>query len=264
MKRSYATVLGLLGCAAGSETATHAERPRPAAPSAAPAGDSPELPALAVAARPGRPREPVRIAMPRDGEELDPASVMALAVRVHGPARTSGEAALVLSLDGARPRPVIGESLGIAELVDATAPLALGAHDLVLAAVGSNGSVLEPSAGGVAAVRFFVGPRPAAPPPRRFVCLSPFGTYYGRAPAIALDFVLVPLESRATSGAPAPSAIASYGPDRRARAVGQGPFALGDFEPGDHEVTVSSAPGAPPALPGRCVFAYNPEIERTP
>jgi hypothetical protein len=265
MKRSYGTVLGLFGCAACSETATLAERPRPAAaPAARPAPESasPGLPELTAVPRPGRPSEPVRIVEPRDGAEIDLASAKGLAIRVHGPARTPGEATLVLSFDGARPRPVAGETLGLAELVETGAPLELGAHDLVLAALGPNGSVLEPSAGGVASARFFVGPRPAVPPPRRFVCLSPFGTYYGRAPAIALDFLLVPPDAKA--GAGVLSAIASAGPERRARAVGQGPFALGDFGPGDHEITLSPEPGAPAALPGRCVFAYNPEIERSP
>jgi hypothetical protein len=205
---------------------------------------------------------------------VDPAVLVGLAVRVHGPPRAAGDVAkspagdsdvsLVLSLDGARPRPVVGGSIGIAELLDEHSPLEPGAHDLVLAAVGSNGVALEPDAGGVASARFFVGRRPATPPPSRFVCLSPFGTYYGRAPAIALDFVLVPLYARGAPEVPAVAAIASGGAERRARAVGGGPFALGDFEGGDHLVTVTPAPGASPVLPGRCIFAYNPEIERSP
>jgi hypothetical protein len=249
----------LLGCAACSETASVAEGPRTAPPKATPEAVPEELPALSVLARSGRSREPVRIAEPRDGAELDPAALGGFAIRVHGPER---EASLVLSLDGARPRPVVGGTRGLTELIDGNASLERGVHDLVLAAVGSNGTVLEPRAGGVAAVRFFVGPRPRGAPPRRFVCLSPFGTYYGRAPAIALDFVVVPLEARGDANAPV--VAASSGSRWRVRAVGEGPFALGQFEGGDHQLTVTPAPGAPPALPGRCVFAYNPEIEPSP
>ena len=263
MKRSYRAILGLLGCAACSETASVAERPRTAPPKATPEAAPADLPTLSVLARSGRPSEPVRIAEPRDGAEVAPDALGGFAIRVHGPERSvASDASLVLSLDGARPRPVVGGSLGLTELIDGSAPLELGAHDLVLAAVSSNGTVLEPRAGGVAAVRFFVGPRPAVPPPRRVVCLSPFGTYYGRAPAIALDFVVVPLEAR--GDADAPVVAASAGSKWRVRAVGEGPFALGQFESGDHQLTLTPAPGAPPALPGRCVFAYNPEIEPLP
>ena len=263
MKRSYRAILGLLGCAACSETATLAERPRTAPPKTAPETTPEELPVLSTLARSGRPSEPVRIALPRDGAELDPASLGSFVIQVQGLPNAAGSGiTLVLSLDGARPRPVVGGTLGIAELVDGSAPIELGPHDLVLAAVGSNGTVLEPRAGGVAAARFFVGPRPAAPPPRRFVCLSPFGTYYGRTPSIALDFVLVPLDAR--SDAEAPIVATTSSPGWRARAPGEGPFALGDFAGGDHQLSVTPAPGAPPALPGRCVFAYNPEIEPSP
>jgi hypothetical protein len=156
-------------------------------------------------------------------------------------------------------------TLGISELLEPGATLSNGAHDLVLAAVGSDGIVLDPSAGGVTSVRFFVGARPNPPAAPRIVCLSPFGTHYGSAPSITLDVVLV---GRSAGTESAPSAmdvtIEGAGFSRRARTAGRGPFALGDFESGDHVVSVTPARGAAPALPGRCVFSYNRELERGP
>jgi hypothetical protein len=208
----------------------------------------------------------VRILAPQGGAVLDAAASKTLLVRVQGPSGgSSSQPALELSLDGARPRPVTATTLGISELLEPGVTLANGAHDLVLAAVGADGVVLEPSAGGVTSARFFVGARPNPPAPPRIVCLSPFGTHYGSAPRIALDVVLVGHE---TGKAIAPSAlevaIDGAGISRRAHAAGGGPFALGDFESGDHVVSVTPARGAPPALPGRCVFSYNHELERPP
>jgi hypothetical protein len=160
-----------------------------------------------------------------------------------------------------------GGAIGIAGLLDPGATLAQGAHDLVLSALGPDGVVLEPSAGGVAAVRFFVGRRPNALPPPRIVCLAPFGTHYGIAPSISLDVVVVGHARKAAMPEEGPVldvAIQGAGLSRRARVAGQGPFALGDFESGDHEITLTSAPGSPPALPGRCLFSYNRELERSP
>jgi hypothetical protein len=201
----------------------------------------------------------VRILVPFDGAEIDAQTVSALEIRVAAPALG---AALVLSLDGARPRPVVSGSLAVAELVDGGATLGAGAHDLVLAAVGADGIALDPEAGGVAVVRFFVGaPRTSVTPPSvpRVVCLSPFGTTYGKSPSIALDYVV-------TAGSPSALTVSVVGPggSRRARVEGRGPFALGTFPGGDHEVTLAAPPGAPPVLPGRCVFTHNPELERSP
>jgi hypothetical protein len=250
MRRSHGVLFTFLSCAGCSESASLAARPRPRAPETASVGAS-ELPVLPVLARTGRPPEPVRILEPPDGVEVDAASASGLSVRVRGPA------SLLLSLDGARPRPVVSEALRIADLLDPNDALAAGAHDLVLAAVGSDGLVLEPTAGGVASVRFFVGPRPTPPAPPRIVCLAPFGTFYGAAPGIALDFVVA-------SGNPTDANVEISPVARRARASGRGPFALGDFESGDYRVTLEPVPGTAPTLPGRCVFTYNRELERSP
>jgi len=250
MRRSHGILFTFLSCAGCSESASLAERPRAAAPAPANAGEA-ELPPLPVLARTGRPPEPVRILEPPDGAELDVASARSLSVRVRGPS------SLQLSLDGARPRPVVSDTLRIADLLDDSETLAAGAHDLVLVAVGPDGVVLEPTAGGVATVRFFVGTRPIPPAPPRIVCLAPFGTYYGATPTIALDFVVA-------SGDPTDANVEISPVARRARASGRGPFALGNFESGDYRVTLEPVPGAPPALPGRCVFAYNRELERSP
>ena len=53
------------------------------------------------------------------------------------------------------------------------------------------------------------------------------------------------------------------GGSRLARAEGPGPFALGAFPPGDHEVTLTRI-RIGGALPGSCAFTYNPELERSP
>jgi len=217
-------------------------------------------------ARSAGPPSPVRILAPRGGAVLDAAASKVLVVRVQGPSGASSpQPSLELSLDGARPRPVTATTLGISELLEPGVTLANGAHDLVLAAVGSDGVVLEPSAGGVTSVRFFVGARPNPPAAPRIVCLAPFGTHYGSAPSIHLDVVFVGHE---TATQIAPSAlevtIEGAGVSRRARADGAGPFALGDFESGDHMVFVTPVRGAPPALPGRCLFSYNRELERSP
>ena len=162
----------------------------------------------------------------------------------------------MLSLDGARPRPVVSGAIAVAELTGG-ATLVAGAHDLVLASVGADGVALDPSAGGLAAVRFFVGARPSPPPAPRVVCLSPFGTYYGKNPSIALDYVVTP----GNPGAPSATEVRAGG-SRLARAEGPGPFALGAFPPGDHEITLTSSGAG--ALPGSCGFTYNPELERSP
>ena len=131
----------------------------------------------------------------------------------------------------------------------------------------ADGVVLDPSAGGVTSVRFFVGTRPSPLPAPRIVCLAPFGTHYGSAPNIALDVVVVGHAGKASAPSAGPAldvAIEGASVSRRARAAGRGPFALGDFESGDHEITVTSAPGTEAALPGRCLFSYNRERERSP
>jgi hypothetical protein len=165
----------------------------------------------------------------------------------------------MLSLDGARPRPIASGTSKLGDLLEADVALSTGAHDLVLAALGADGVALDPAAGGVASVRIFVGSRPSAPVPPRLVCLAPFGTFYGSSPRIVLDFVVA-------SGTPvdADVTIEGAGGSRRARAVGRGPFALGDFENGDHRVTLTPVSGSPPMLPGDCVFVLNREIERSP
>ena len=264
MRRSDSVLLVLTCCVACAETPSLASRPSPR-----PAGESAETrarvePSLPALARSARPTSPVRILAPLALSTFDTAAAKSLVIRVQGPSGVPSPR-LELSLDGARPRPVVATTLGVSELLEPGAALANGAHDLVLAAIGSDGVVLEPSAGGVTSVRFFVGARPNPPPAPRIVCLAPFGTHYGSAPKIALDFVLVGRDSGNES---APSAmevaIESPGVSRRARASGGGPFALGDFESGDHVVTVTPAQGAPAALPGRCLFSYNRELERSP
>jgi len=166
---------------------------------------------------------------------------------------------LVLSLDGARPRPIASGTSKLGELLEPDVALAAGAHDLVLAAMGSDGVALDPAAGGVASIRVFAGSRPAAPVPPRLVCLAPFGTFYGSSSRIALDFVVA-------SGTPVDAVVTIVGKagSRRARAVGRGPFALGDFESGDHRVTLTPVSGSPPMLPGDCAFVLNRELERSP
>lgn len=248
----------MVPCAACGEGAAVAAGPRTA--SAAPVSEvrGAEVSALPSVARAGRPSEPVRIVEPRDGSTLDPASANGLAVRVQGRVDVgSPGASLALSLDGARPRPVVSGVVTIGDLGDPGVTLAAGAHDLVLAAVASDGSVLAPSEGGIASARFFVGTR-AVPSPPRIVCLTPFGTYYGNAPRVTLDFVVA-----AGSSLDAEVAIAGAGVTRRARTVGPGPFALGDFASGDHEVTLSPIGGGA-VIPGRCSFTVNREIERAP
>jgi hypothetical protein len=245
-------LLAVLACSACTENAQHAERPRAPSPAPVSIAQAPELSSLARVARSGRPSEPVRILAPVAGAELDPATASSLVVEVAGP--RDAVASLVLSLDGARPRPVAPGTLAAARLLGPGAALAVGTHDLVLAAVSAQGVALEPSEGGVAAVRFFVGPRPRVLEPR-VVCLSPFGTVYGKAPAVVLDFVVV-------GGEPADAIVVlrSEGTSRQVRASGTGPFALGDPSPGDHELSITLA--GVTAVPGRCGFAYNPELER--
>jgi hypothetical protein len=211
----------------------------------------------------------VRILRPENGAELEPARASELVVGVHAPVGDPKHG-LELSLDGARPRPVHGTSAPIATLLEPGAVLAPGAHDLVLVAVGSDGMALDPRTGGVATARFFVGSRPAALPPPRLVCLAPFGTLYGAAARIALDFVVVSGNPSAKSGVvPIESAdvvVAIEGPgvSRRARASGRGPFLLGEFSSGDYRVTLTPLPGSRPLLPGSCTFVRNPELERPP
>ncbi|HEX6766120.1 MAG TPA: hypothetical protein VF103_11595 [Polyangiaceae bacterium] len=267
MRRSHGVFLACAACAGCGERASLVERGPAATP--APVRDRvSELPLLPTVARTGRPPERARILEPLEGAELDADAARELSVRVEGargdpsvvaPGGEPAKMSLLLSLDGARPRPVELGTLGIRTLLDPGGELAAGAHDLVLCAVGPDGSVLDPEAGGVASVRFFVGRRPAATAPPRIVCLSPFGTYYGNAPKIALDFVVA-------SGDPLDVVVAidGAGGARRARAAGRGPFALGDFESGDYRVSLEPGEGSPPVLPGRCVFAYNREIERSP
>jgi hypothetical protein len=200
----------------------------------------------------------VRILAPANGAEFAPDAAQSLVISVSGPSNASERrVVLALSLDGLRPRPVTSGTLRAIELLDGGSSLGAGAHDLVLAAVGPDGIALEASRG-IASLRFFVGPRPAAPPPARLVCLAPFGTFYGKETRVALDFVVVSGTSNAVD-------IAIAGPDgtRRVRAEGSGPFALGAFRPGDHELSLTSAEGGS-ALPGRCGFTLNPELERAP
>jgi len=254
----------LTWCVACAEAPPLASGPSPARPFAPPEPRASAQPSLPALARSAGPPSPVRILVPRDGAVLDAAAWKSLVIQVQGPA-VAPSPRLELSLDGARPRPVTATTLGISELLEPGAALANGAHDLVLAAVGSDGVILEPSAGGVTSVRFFVGTRPNPPSAPRIVCLSPFGTHYGSAPKIALDVVLVGHGAGAGSTeSDMEVAIEGAGGSRRARALGRGPFALGDFESGDHVVTVTSARGTPPALPGRCLFSYNRELERSP
>jgi hypothetical protein len=218
----------------------------------------PALPALAPLPRAEAPSEPARILEPADGAEIDARTAHGLVVRVRGPLPgAERRGALVLSLDGARPRPVVSETLAIAELAGG-ATLDTGAHDLVLAAVGADGVALDPNAGGVAAVRFFVGARPSPPPAPRVVCLAPSGTVYGKNPSIALDYVVTPRNPSVSF-----AIEVRAGGSRLARAEGPGPFALGAFAAGDHEVTLTTS-GAAGALPGRCGFTVNPELERSP
>lgn len=265
MRRSYGVLLVFVWCAACAEAPTLASRPPPAT---AEEKSAPEPASLPVLARSSRPLSPVRILAPLDGSVVDAGTSSGIVIRVQGSSGTpSPNETLVLSLDGARPRPVGGTALGIAELLEPGMTLANGAHDLVLSALGPDGVVLEPSAGGVASVRFFVGGRPNPLPLPRIVCLAPFGTHYGSAPSISLDVVVVGHAGQATAPVDGPAldvAIQGAGVPRRARVAGRGPFALGDFESGDHEITVTSARGAPPALPGRCLFSYNRELERSP
>ena len=248
-------------CAACSEGAKLAERGRAVAPNARSAESRVSaLPELTALARSARPKEPVRILEPLDGAEIDGARANGLVVRVHAPVGSENpKVSVELSLDGARPRPITGTTANLAELLDAGASLAPGAHDLVLVLVGSDGMALDPRAGGVAASRFFVGAPPTASVPPRLVCLAPFGTIYGNAPRILLDFVVVSGERT-----DAVVTIESHGVSRRARATGPGPFLLGDFAGGDHRVTLAPVPGSPPALSGACTFSRNPELERPP
>jgi hypothetical protein len=248
-------------CAACSEGAKLAERGRAAAPNARSVESSVSaLPELTALARSARPKEPVRILEPLDGAEIDGARANGLVVRVHAPVTENPKASVELSLDGARPRPITGTTANLADLLDVGASLGPGAHDLVLVLVGADGMALDPRAGGVASSRFFVGARPpTAPVPPRLVCLAPFGTIYGNAPRILLDFVVVSGE-----GADAVVTIESPGVSRRARATGPGPFLLGDFAGGDHRVTLAPVPGSRPALSGGCAFSRNPELERPP
>jgi hypothetical protein len=213
----------------------------------------------------------VWIFRPENGVEIEPARASELVVEVHAPAGDDPKPSLELSLDGARPRPVNGTISPIANLLDPGAVLGPGAHDLVLVAVGSDGMALDPRAGGVATARFFVGQRPAALLPPRLVCLAPFGTIYGNAPRILLDFVAVSENPASQAGvasmnqsADAVVTIEGPGVSRRVRATGPGPFLLGDFASGDHRITLTSVPGSPPALPGGCIFSRNPELERPP
>lgn len=271
MRRSDRVFLTFICCAACSKGASLAERQAAVSPDARSVEPSASaLPALSAFARSARPAEPVRILDPANGAEIDPAQANGLLVRVHAPVG-AGNPAPALSLDGARPRPVNGATSRVADLLDPGAVLAPGAHDLVLVAVGSDGMALDPRAGGVASARFFVGSRPAAEVSPRLVCLSPFGTVYGNAARIALDFVVV-------SGNPTPKAggeandenadvvvtIEGPGVSQRARATGPGPFLLGDFASGDHRVTLAPVPGARPLLSGVCTFTRNPELERSP
>ena len=253
MRRSVGVLLAALAGAACTESAALSESPRAPSPVPDPASDvkAPPLPSLAPAPRSGRPSEPVRILEPAAGAELEPATAKALVVAVAGPSGAS----LVLSLDGARPRRVSDRSLAAETLLDPGTTLGVGAHDLVLAAVDADGVALEPDAGGIASVRFFVGPRRAGAPPR-VVCLSPFGTIYGKTPRVVLDVVIV-------GGSPADAVVTleSAGVFQKLRASGAGPFALGAVPAGDTELSIALTGGAQ-AAPGRCGFAYNPELER--
>ena len=264
MRRSKNVLFTLTWCVACAEAPSFAGRPSPALPSTPPDTRTSQHPALPALARSAAPASPVKILAPLDGTVVNAATAKSLVVRVEGPtgAATSSPR-LELSLDGERPRPVSGGALAISELLEPGATLANGVHDLVLALVGSDGLALEPSAGGVTSARFFVGARPNPPPAPRIVCLSPFGTHYGSAPSIALDVVFVGLNAGESELPVLEVAIEGGGVSRRARADGKGPFALGSFESGDHVVTVTSARGAP-LLPGRCLFSYNRELERSP
>ncbi|HEX6276829.1 MAG TPA: hypothetical protein VFZ53_27505 [Polyangiaceae bacterium] len=254
MRRSDGVLLTILSCAACGESASRVETRPPAVATASPPVRAPEPPRLEVLARPEGASEPARILEPRDGVTLDAAAASALVIRVSGP-MAGGGTTLVLSLDGARPRPVSSGTLALAELVAPGASLEQGAHDLVLAAVDAAGVAHAASSGGVAWARFFVGQRPPASPPR-VVCLAPSGTVYGKAPRFALDYVVV-----AGTASAVDVTVSGAGGSRRARAEGPGPFALGAFPAGDHEVTLAAAT-EPAALLGRCVFTVNPELER--
>jgi hypothetical protein len=196
----------------------------------------------------------VRIVAPGENSVLDAELARTLTVAVEGPqANADRSVSLVLSLDGARPRPVSSGSIHAVSLLDPGSTLEPGAHDLVLAAVRADGVALE---GALASVRFFVGARPSTPTPPRVVCLAPFGTFYGNEPAFVLDFAVVP------GGARAVDVTGARADGERVRAEGPGPFALGAFRPGDHQLTLSLT-GDAPALRGRCVFTVNPELERS-
>jgi hypothetical protein len=193
MGRTELALVVLASCAACGESARGAEHPHAAASSVpASVGNDAELALLPGLARTGRTDEPVAILDPADGVELDPSAAQNLVVRVRGPAAGAGRppALIVLSLDGKRPRPVPSGSLPLAELLGAGEIPKAGVHDLVLAAVGADGQVLDPAAGGVASRRFFVGPKAGAPALPLIACLAPFGTFYGKTPAVALDFVV--------------------------------------------------------------------------
>jgi hypothetical protein len=257
MRRSDGVLLAILSCAACGESASRRETRPPAVPAPPPETGAPEPPRLDALARPEGANEPVRIVEPRDGAIVDTAAARSLPIRVSGPALSERGPWLVLSLDGARPRPVVSGTLALAELLPPGASLEQGAHDLVLAVVDAGGVSLGTRPGRVAAARFFVGSRPPVSPPR-VVCLAPFGTLYGKSPRFVLDYVVV-------AGAAGAVDLTLSGPSgsRRARAEGTGPFALGAFAPGDHEVTLASR-ADPTAIPGRCAFTVNPEIERSP
>jgi hypothetical protein len=262
MGRTELALFVLASCAACGESARGTEHPHAALPRVqASAGNEAELAVLPSLARTGGTDESVAILEPSDGAELEPSVAQNLVVRVRGPARRAGRppAELVLSLDGRRPRPVPSESLALAELLGAGEIPKPGAHDLVLAALGADGQVLDPAAGGVVSRRFFVGPKAGSVAPPLIACLAPFGTFYGKSPPLTLDFVV-------TSGelASAVVEIRGRGGLRRNRASGRGPFALGELESGDYQVTVSVPAGAAPAVPGRCEFTLNRELERTP
>jgi hypothetical protein len=251
MRRSDGVWLTILSCAACSESASRVETRPPAVASPAPVSREAEPPRLEALARAGTTAE-VRILAPEEGALVDAAVARSLAIRVSGP---GDGATLVLSLDGARPRPVSAGAVALAGLLAPGAVLEPGAHDLVLAVVDATGVALAPSPGGVASARFFVGQRAPASGPR-VVCLAPFGTVYGKAPSFVLDYTVV-----AGAASALDVTLAGPGGSRRVRAEGPGPFALGAFVPGDHEVMLASATDRA-ALAGRCAFTVNPELER--
>ncbi|MCC6214670.1 MAG: hypothetical protein IT376_07360 [Polyangiaceae bacterium] len=217
-------------------------QPAPAASSAAPPPPAPCLAGVVELPLPASEAPRLEILSPFADQLLPRAKAGAHAVRV----RREPPGPVAVALDDHSPRrfPAL-DRVRLGELAPEGAPLADGAHTLVVAALDERGvahrRTSAASRGPYAAVVFHVGARDRTAAPAPFVVLlSPRGTYNGER---AADSMLVDALVLGAQGSPSLAVrITGPGVDARAPLSAHGLGVAYGLPSGDLEVEVAAAP----------------------